>query len=149
MNVEIYPYSSSHSYLDFTFDSQGPKGRIRKIIRYIPRNSGGTTYFNLGFGDLNQKTGRIDDLAISNNQDRGKILATIAATVLEFALHFPDAMVYAKGSIAARTRLYQIGISKTWDSIEPLLYVYGYVANKGWQPFRRHVNYEAFLTKRK
>jgi len=149
MNLIKYEYSVSDTYLDFEFDSDGPKGKIRKIVRYSPKNANGITYFNLGFGDLNQKTGRIDDLAISNNLDREKILTTIAATVLEFTQHFPDVMVYAKGSTKARTRLYQIGISSNWTAIDPLLYVYGYEQDKGWQTFLKNVNYLAFLVKRK
>jgi hypothetical protein len=149
MNLKKYKYSASDTYLDFEFDSEGPKGKIRKIVRYSPQNAAGITYFNLGFGDLNQKTGKIDDLTISDNRDREKILATIAATVLEFTKHFPDVMVYAKGSTPARTRLYQIGISANLNEIDPLLYVYGYEQYKGWQPFRKNVNYLAFLVKRK
>jgi hypothetical protein len=147
MNFEKYKYSISDTYLDFEFDIDGPKGKIRKVVRYSPQNANGITYFNLGFGDLNQKTGKIDDRVISNNQDREKILATIAATVLEFTQHFPDVMVYAKGSTPARTRLYQIGISANWKEIEALLYVYGYEQDKGWQAFRKNVNYKAFLVK--
>ena len=149
MNLNTYKFLASDTFLDFEFESNGPKGKVRKIVRYSPQNAGGITYFNLGFGDLNPKTGKIDDLAITNNQDREKILATIAATVLEFTQHFPDVMVYAKGSTPARTRLYQIGISANWSEIEPLLHVFGYEQNNSWQPFRKNVNYEAFLVKRK
>jgi len=149
MNLTIYKFSASDTFLDFEFESNGPKGKVRKIVRYSPQNAGGITYFNLGFGDLNPKTGKIDDLAITNNQDREKILATIAATVLEFTQHFPDVMVYATGSTPSRTRLYQIGISANWNEIEPLLQVFGYEQNTGWQPFRKNVNYQAFLVKRK
>ncbi|HXB35403.1 MAG TPA: hypothetical protein VNV35_18365 [Puia sp.] len=149
MNLSIYKFSASDTFLDFEFESAGPKGKIRKIVRYSPQNAGGITYFNLGFGDLNPKTGKIDDLAVTNNQDREKILATIAATVLEFTRHFPDVIVYAKGSTPARTRLYQIGISANWSDIEPLLHVFGYEQNKGWESFRKNVNYQAFLVKRK
>ena len=149
MNLKKYKYSASDTFLDFEFESEGPKGKVRKIVRYSPQNAGGVTYFNLGFGDLNPKTGKIDDLAITNNRDREKILATIAATVLEFTEHFPDVMVYAKGSTAARTRLYQIGISANWKEIEALLHVFGYEQTKGWQPFQRNINFQAFLVKRK
>jgi hypothetical protein len=149
MKLKKYKYAASETYLDFEFDSEGPKGKIRKIVRYSPQNADSITYFNLAFGDLNQKTGKIDDLAKTNNQDREKILATIAATVLEFTGHFPDVMVYAKGSTPSRTRLYQIGISANWNEIDTLLYVYGYHQDKGWQLFRKNVNYQAFLIKRK
>ena len=89
MNLKKYQYSVSDTFLDFEFDSEGPKGKVRKIIRYYPQNANGITYFNVGFGDLNPKTGKIDDLAITNNQDREKILATVAATVLEFTCISP------------------------------------------------------------
>jgi hypothetical protein len=118
-------------------------------VRYSRLNTGGISYFNLAFGDLNETTGKIDDLAISNNQDRERILATVAATVLEFTNHFPNAMVYAKGSTPARTRLYQIGISANWTEIGTVLYVYGYEPNNGWESFQKNVKYEAFLVKRK
>lgn len=149
MNLEIYKYSISGTHLDFEFESDGPKGKIRKVVRYSPQNAAGITYFNLGFGDLNPATGKIDDLAISNNDDREKILATIATTVLDFIGNFPDAIIYAKGSTPSRTRLYQIGISAKWSQIEPLLNVYGFARGRGWEPFRKNVNYQAFLVNRK
>lgn len=136
MNHEKYKYSASDTYRDYVFDSEGPKGQIRKIVRYSPQNSNGITYFNLGFGDLNSKTGKIDDLIITNNKDWEKILSTVAATVLEFTQHFPDVMVYAQVSTQARTRLYQIGISANWDAVDLLLYVC-YEQGKGWQSFRK------------
>src|SRR5688572_18026618 len=58
---------------------------------------------------------RISEL---NNQDRDKILATVAAMVLEFTEHFPEVWVYAQGSTLARTRLYQMGIAAHWDDID-------------------------------
>jgi hypothetical protein len=149
MNIDKYRFSVSDTFLDFEFDSDGPKGKIRKVVRYSPQNANGITYFNLGFGDLNRKTGKIDDLATTNNADRDKILATVAATVLEFTQHFPDVLVYATGSTPSRTRLYQIGISANWGDIHPLLYVFGYVAGKGWESFQKNVNYVAFLVRRK
>jgi hypothetical protein len=92
--------------------------------------------------------GEIDHFAISDSQDTELVLATVAATVLEFTSHFPDAIVYAKGSTSSRTRLYQIGISSNWIAIEPLLHVYGFT-NGSWQPFKKNINYEAFLVIRK
>ncbi len=84
MHLERYQYTRSKTFLDFEFESEGPKGKITKIVRYSLQNANGISYCNLGFGDLNTATGKIDDLVISNNKDRSKILATVAATVLEF-----------------------------------------------------------------
>lgn len=148
MNQPYYTYYNSGNFLDYEFYSDGPRGKIKKVVRFTPRNAGGVTYFNLGFGDWNETKKRIDDRAISNNQDRDKILATVALMVLEFTEHFPDVWVYAQGTTSSRTRLYQMGISKYWKDIKPLLHVYGYVAGQ-WQPFRKSVTYEAFIVHRK
>jgi hypothetical protein len=148
MNLEHYQFRTNSGYLDFEFDSEGPNGAIRKVVRFSPQNANGITYFNLGFGDLDPKTGRISDLSKSNNGDREKILSTIAHIVLVFTAHFPDVMVYAQGSTAARTRLYQMGIANNLDEIQDILNVYGY-SNDTWQRFERQVNYEAFLVARK
>jgi len=52
--------------------AKAPNGKIRKVVRYSPQNANGITYFNLGFGDLNEETGKIDDLATSNNKEEIK-----------------------------------------------------------------------------
>jgi hypothetical protein len=148
MNLERYPYTVSKTFLDFEFESAGPQGKIKKIVRYTFQNANGITYCNLGFGDLNPVTGKIDDLVISNNKDRSKILATVAATVLLFTEQFPDMMIYAEGSTPVRTRLYQIGIMMNWEEIKPVLDIYGYSKGK-WGKFKRTVNYEAFIVLRK
>lgn len=148
MNLEQYPIRTNASYLDFEFDSEGPNGTIRKVVRFSPQNSNKITYFNLGFGDLDLKTGAINDLSKSNNNDREKILATVAATVLVFTKHFPDVMVYAQGSTPARTRLYQMGIAANWVEIGNLLQVYGFTQGK-WFEFQSDTNYDAFLVIRK
>jgi len=55
MNLNAYKFLASDTFLDFEFESNGPKGKVRKIVRYSLQNAGGITYFNLGFGDLNPK----------------------------------------------------------------------------------------------
>lgn len=73
MTLDRYDYIASETMLDFEFESEGPKGKIRKIIRFGLQHSSGITFCNLGFGDINAKTGTIEDLAISNNNDKDKI----------------------------------------------------------------------------
>lgn len=148
MNLDRYSFETNKSFLDFEFESEGPNGKIKKVVRFSPQNANGITYFNLGFGDVNPDTGNIDDLSKSNNGDREKILATIAHIVLVFTEHFPDVMVYAQGSTPSRTRLYQIGITNNFDEIAPILNVYGF-SDAGWLPFEKGLNYEAFLVSRK
>jgi hypothetical protein len=144
-----YQFQTSETFLDFEFLSNGPKGPIRKVIRYTPRNVEGITYFNLGFGDWNNAECRIDDFSNSNNQDVQKVLATVAATVLDFTAAYPDMPVYAQGSTPARTRLYQMGISANLNEIEPLLEIYALKKDGNWELFEKGVNYEAFVAWRK
>jgi hypothetical protein len=150
MSIKKYKYSVSDTYLDFEFSSIGPKGKITTIVRYSPQNVGGTTYFNLAFGGLNPATGKIEEFAITDNQDREMVLATITATVLEFTRHFPDMIVFAQEIGPVRNRLSQTRIPANWDEISALLFVYGCEQNKGWQPFRQNVlHYKAFFVEQK
>jgi len=148
MNLERYKYAVNESLQTYEFESHGPNGKIKKIIRYSPQNVDGVTYFNIAFGDIIAGSENLNDLSVSDNKDTEKILATIAATVIEFTKHFPDMMVYAKGSTPARTRLYQMGISAHWNEITLALNFFGFTNNK-WELFEKNVNYEAFLAIRK
>ena len=148
MNLDTYNYKTHESILSFEFYSEGPKGRVKKIVRFSPQNSNGITYFSLGFGDWNEDLDQVDDRTITNNQDRDKILATVASTVLDFTRQFPDVIVYARGSTPARTRLYQISLAINWEEIDRILQVYGFKNGK-WHSFEKNINYEAFLIKRK
>ena len=132
------------SSLNFQFESIGPNGKVLKVVVFTPQNSNGITYFNLAFGDWDEDQQKLDDLSVTNNNDREKVLATVAAVVLEFLNNFPDMTVYAEGSTPSRTRLYQIGIASQYEEISSLLYVYGFV-NGQWEEFRKDYNYEAFL----
>ncbi|MFT4156174.1 DUF6934 family protein [Parafilimonas sp.] len=144
MNLDKYEYMMDETLLNFQFESLGPNGRVLKVIVVTPQNSNGVTYFNLAFGDWDKAQQKLDDLSITNNNDREKVLATVAAVVLEFLNNFPDMMVYAEGSTPSRTRLYQIGIASQYEKISSLLHVYGFV-NGQWEEFRKGYNYEAFL----
>ncbi len=144
MHIERYEYSKNETSLVFQFESVGPNGNILKVVQFTPHNSNGVTYFNLGFGDWKEQEQRINDLSVTNNNDREKVLATVAATVIDFLDKFPDMIVYMQGSTPSRTRLYQIGISANYDEIASLLNVYGFF-NGQWEEFERNRNYEAFL----
>jgi hypothetical protein len=130
----------------FEFDSEGPKGKIRKIVQYSGTNL--KNFYNLGFGDKNFETNSINDLVVTNNADSQKILTTVAATLFVFTDHYPDAFVVAVGSTLARTRLYRIGITNNLEVIEKDFYVYG-LKDNDWHPFKKGIIYDAFLVRRK
>ena len=148
MYSERYEFSAINSLLDFEFFSEGPNGKIKKVVRFTLQSFNGITYFNLGFGDWDNEKKHIDDFAKSNNNDAKKILVTVAVIVLEFTNRFPGALIYAQGSTPGRTRLYQIGIATNWEEIGHLFYVYGQIKGE-WFPFVKNTNYEGFLGFRK
>ena len=148
MNLEQY-FTVSHSdYTQYTFYSEGPNGRIEKVISFnrIPNMS--ENFYNLSFGDWDHRLLKINHLAISNNSDLEKILATVASTVFKFLVRHPYAFVYAEGATLSRTRLYPMKIAAHWLTICKLMHAYGWINNQ-WKPFQKGVNYEAFLAELK
>jgi hypothetical protein len=146
MQLPRYELKAEKSLMVFEFLSEGPKGKIPKLIKYSETNL--KDLYNLAFGDKDLQTGDIDDMAVSNNGDSEKVLATVVATVYAFTDKYPECMIYATGSTQARTRLYRMGITKYIKEIEKDFEVFGLRDNL-WQPFEKEIHYEAFLTKRK
>jgi hypothetical protein len=141
-----YKLKSTASFTTYEFVSEGPKGRIRKLVKYT--EYGDTGAFNLGFGDKLGKSNRFDDKVISGNGDSKKVLATVAATLYEFTNKYPNAIIFATGSSLARTRLYRIGISNALDDINKDFDVRGYLDDK-WETFERNRDYSIFFITRK
>lgn len=148
MKEEKYSFNKLPEEFYYEFFSEGPKGTIKKVVRYRLIQEHPSRIYNLGFGDWNEENVDIEDMVATNNQDRQKVLATVADTVLDFTGSHPDAFVFAQGSTAARTRLYQMGISAFWDEIGALFLVLAYSGGE-WKPFEKGKNYEAFLIRRK
>jgi hypothetical protein len=146
LNIPHYHIKTSPDYLTFEFVSEGPRGKINKVVRYTEINIKG--YFNLGFGDKDPETGFISDIAVTNNADSQTVLATVGLTLNLFLQINPDAVVIATGSTEARTRLYRIGIANNIETIKNQYTVFGLTEN-GWEPFRKDIKYGAFLVKKK
>lgn len=145
MNLNKYPVVSTNEHRKYEFLSVGPNGYIKKYISY---ETYGDNLYNLAFGDWSDFEQGMNDKVRSNNGDRDKILATVAATVIEFIEHYPDAIVFAKGSTPSRTRLYQMGILANWQEINKTFVIEGLINNE-WQPFERNKNYQAFMARGK
>jgi hypothetical protein len=128
--------------------NDGPKGRIRKIVSY--RYLGVDKrfhYFNVGFGDFDPKSGKINDLIVTDNKDSEKILSTVAATAVEFTRTIRKCRLYIRGSTPARTRLYQMKISVHHTEISKLFEIQG-ETNRGWEKFEKGKNYLSFRFER-
>lgn len=147
MRAEIYQLESKDSMMIFEFVSQGPKGNIRKRIQYEMTSQ--EDVYNLAFGDVNFETDDIDDKSISDNNDRTKVLATVAETVTIFLNKYPNAYIYAKGSNLTRTRLYRISISNHLEEINKQFEVYGLLGENNWVIYEKNNNYSAFVIKNK
>jgi hypothetical protein len=148
MDLEAYPLFSNNHNRVYEFYSEGPRGKIKKIVFYKQLEEWGGNIFNLSFGDWDEEKQKINDKVTSNNADRKKVLFTIAATVLDFTKHYPGAVVYARGVTPSRTRLYQIGIASYLEEITQLFKMYGFSSGT-WEDFKRGRNYEAFIAKSK
>ena len=146
MKNEKYNTKAIPSLMEFEFISSGPNGKIIKVIQYTPTNI--PNIYNLGFGDKNNNTGDISDSVTSNNDDREKVLSTVAFTTLEFLNKYPNYSVLAIGLTPARTRLYQIGIMKNLIEIAEEISILG-LHNDNWIPLKKGVNFEAFLASKK
>jgi hypothetical protein len=147
MKIATYPFVKGPENYYYEFFSEGPNGTIKKVVEYF-RWEIDTDVFNLAFGDWDEDNGRIDDLSMSNNAERDKVLATVAATVIDFMEDYPGAIILAKGSTPSRTRLYQMGIAKVLNEINQSFEIKGFI-NNSWRLFQKGINYSAFLLKTK
>jgi hypothetical protein len=160
MSVSIYDtemvsaedYNDSMSGIDILdsrrFFSEGPNGRfeLRTFItrvKHDPRQE----LFNVGFGVWDQEEQNINDKFTTRNADMHRILSTIAIIALDFLRRNPFAYLYAEGSTAARTRLYQLEISKILDEMPDDLQLYGLIKEDdiGFVKFSRGINFDGFL----
>jgi hypothetical protein len=148
MQLETYSFIKRPATYYYEFCSDGPNGSIKKVVEFYKLEEYEEEVYNLAFGDWDEKDHHIDDLAITNNSDRDKVLATVAASVMEFMKDHPQAIILARGSTRSRTRLYQMGIARIWDQISLLFEIQGNI-NSAWQPFQKGINFDAFLLKGK
>jgi hypothetical protein len=146
MKIEKYPLKSESDLTVFEFISEGSNGLIRKLIQFQKTNQ--PNLYNLAFGDKHPETGEIDDIAISNNGDSEKVLATVVSSLYAFFDKYPYASVYATGSTSARTRLYRTGINRFYEEIVQDFTLYGRVGDAFYE-FEKGKDYTGFLTERK
>ena len=145
MKYSKYPVLIDDSQTRYEFFSEGPAGRVTKVIFYEHMMG---NLFNLAFGDWNEEEDKIDDTIRSNNGDRDKVLATVAESAIDFTNRFPGSIIYTEGSTPGRTRLYQMGIASNLEEIVQMFEIEGSI-NGEWEIFQQGRNYDAFLARRK
>src|ERR1700748_2130699 len=130
MEWERYEVVEGPDGLTYEFYSDGPKGRIRKMIKFQREPNYGPNVYNLMFGDYDEKTNFIDDSKVSNNKDRRAVLRTVAGVVELFINLNPKAIIHIRGQSASRIRLYQMGIASAWEEINERYDVLGKYNNQ-------------------
>jgi hypothetical protein len=88
MNLHRYTYFTN-DYKEYAFFSEGPKGRIKKIIKFM-KIQDDPIVFNLAFGDEDPLTREVSDSVKTDNKDRDIVLATVANTIHAFCDHYGD-----------------------------------------------------------
>jgi hypothetical protein len=150
MNHAKYePLLISKDGREFKFISDGPKGKIQKIVQFIETQD--PAIYNLAFGDL-LPDGQVDDHIKNDNKDRNKVLATVAATVFEFTARNLEKFVFFTGSTPERTRLYRIALAINLEELCKDFEIFGMNMTRGCYyatPFLKGVEYSGFLVKRK
>lgn len=147
MKYETYGIIYDHHFSMADFESTGRFGIIKKRVAFIPTNIPGV--FNLTYGDI-KGDGKIDDLSISDNGDRNKLLATIAKVVIEYTARYPHRYIYFRGSSNARTRLYRMAITLHLKELSQLFEIYAETEhNPALVKFYKTVKATAFVIKRK
>jgi hypothetical protein len=149
MRLEKYELEADSTRTVFDFVSESPKGRILKRVYYTKvKLKGFRNLYNIALGDKIEGSDEIDDLVVTNNQDREKVLATVAATVILFTKRHPKAQIFIRGSSPSRTRLYQIAIGKYFDELSDIFDIKGFI-NDDFYPFEKNKDYFSFLIIRK
>ena len=140
-----YNYTSDSTFRVYSFLSNGPNGPIRKIAKFTEM---GRNIFNFGFGDYDPVSNDISDTSVSNNQDTDVIMGTLGSIIYDFTNLSLEATIFVQVTNKPRTRLYQMNVNKHWDRISPVFEVFGLVGEQ-WEAFKKGVNYDAFLGRRK
>lgn len=142
MNLPQYKTNPDEDLHSFSFISEGKNGKIEKVIRYEKITD---DVFNLGFGDKDPITGKINDKVVTNNGDTEKVLATVVSIVFTFTERNPNAYIYATGSNHVRNRLYRRGITKYLSEALDTFAIYGMLPNQEFEIFNPNTDYVGFL----
>ena len=140
-----YNYDGNLENTRFQFQSVGRRGVFEKVVYFTVLTE---DIHNLSLVDYHTVTKEYNDMSITDNGDMPEILATVVAIIHKFLYAHPDQKIYFRGSTPARTRLYQIAISKVYERDSSDLSVKGNL-NDDWVPFEPNLNFQGFLVEKK
>ncbi|WP_409021359.1 DUF6934 family protein [Dyadobacter sp. CY261] len=142
---KAYQTESNEENTRFQFQSIGKRGVFEKVIFFTPLT---IDTYNLSLVDYDKATGSYDDLSVTDNGDMPEVLVTAISAIHQFLGSNPGKKIYFEGSTPARTRLYQIAISKIYYPEQSDLLISG-LQDDQWFPFEPNVNFEGFLAEKK
>ena len=145
MIAESYPFVVSSNQTQYFFQSEGSKGKILKIVIFTHIID---DLWNLGFGDVDVKSGHIDGLIVTNNQDVAKVIGTVAKITHAFFADFPERSIEITPVDERRGRLYNYVFQKHFKDIHPSFDVLGSI-NKVEEPYNPNNFYDTFKLKLK
>jgi hypothetical protein len=145
MIAESYPFVVSSNQTQYFFHSEGRQGKILKIVIFTHIID---DLWNLGFGDVDIKSGYIDGIIVTNNQDVAKVIGTVAKIAHAFFADFPDRSIEITPIDERRGRLYNYVFQKHFKDIQPSFDVLGSI-NKVEEPYNPNNFYDTFKLKLK
>jgi len=146
MKYEVYKgVVASKDFNQFDFVSHGKKGPICKRVAFTMTEM--DNVFNLAFGDVGDES-EFDDLSVSDNGDRNKVLATVVDIVTTYTDRYPGRWILFQGSTESRTRLYRMAIGLNLEELSVKFQIYTFIEEK-LVHFDKNMNVNAFLIKRK
>lgn len=99
MNLNKYvTFRDESSDQFYWFYSEGPRGRIRKVVQF--QESDYSNVYNLSLGD--DEGTAINFYNITNNKDTKKVLASITDIVEDYTRRFPDRWILVTGDDDAK-----------------------------------------------
>lgn len=138
---QAYPTTSNGENTRFRFQSVGKRGVFEKVIFFTPLSD---DVYNLSLVDYDLLSDTYDDMSVTDNGDMPELLVTVISTIHQFLGSRPGKKIYFEGSTPARTRLYQIAISKIYDPTQSDLIISGLLDGE-WLIFERNTNFGGFL----
>jgi hypothetical protein len=142
---DAYPVQFDNENARFLFQSIGKRGIFDKAVFITPV---APDVQNLALLDYDPATNDYSDQPITDNGDMAEVIATVISIIKRFLDSNPGQKIYFEGNTPARTRLYQIAISKVYDPEHSDLLISGY-KNNHWTSFEPNVSFEGFLIEKK
>jgi hypothetical protein len=144
MEEPFYDFRILKEELTFIFESKGKRIITKRVIF---QKLDTENYFQMALVDVLQN-GIFDDVIVSDNGDRNKVLATVYQILSYFLNLYPCATVLFAGSTPSRTRLYQIVINTELEKATQLFNISGFYGDS-FESFSKNKSYEAFAISKK